>query len=84
VELDRARKLYVMYQIDQYVVGWLIVVEVIIVGLSLGLFGYDNAFVSPLVSLPLFVEKYQGLGFDGSLVFTVFTCAFVIEISLKI
>lgn len=45
---------------------------VIIVGLALGLFGYDNAFASPLVSLPLFVEKYQGPALiDGTLVFSV-------------
>lgn len=35
--------------------------SVIIIGLGFGLVGYDNAFASPLVSLPLFVEKYQGL-----------------------
>jgi MFS family permease len=46
---------------------------VVIVGLSLGLFGYDNAFAAPLVSLPLFVEKYQGPSSDGTLVFTVCT-----------
>lgn len=44
---------------------------VTIVGFALGLYGYDNAFTSPLVSLPLFVNKYQGLGFDGLPVFTV-------------
>ena len=31
-------------------------------GLSLGLYGYDNAFAAPLVQLPLFIEKYQGPG----------------------
>ncbi len=56
--------------------------KVIIVGLSLGLFGYDNAFASPLVSLPLFVEKYQGPGFDGSLVFTVILSHPVIDVSI--
>jgi hypothetical protein len=45
--------------------------QVVIVGLAMGLFGYDNAFASPLVSLPLFVERYQGPGFQGALVFTV-------------
>lgn len=33
---------------------------VTIVGLSMGLFGYDNSFAAPLISLPLFIEKYQG------------------------
>lgn len=46
-------------------------VIVIIVGLSLGLFGYDNAFSSPLISLSLFIEKYQGPAPAGLLVFTV-------------
>lgn len=40
---------------------------VIILGLSLGLYGYDNNFAAPLMQLPLFIEKYQGLG----LTFTV-------------
>ena len=40
-------------------------------GLALALFGYDSAFTSPLVSLPLFVERYQGPGPNGTLVFTV-------------
>lgn len=47
------------------------VLQVVIVGLAMGLFGYDNAFASPLVSLPLFVERYQGPGFQGALVFSV-------------
>lgn len=47
-------------------------IVVIIIGLALGLFGYDNAVSSPLISLPLFVEKYQGSGpIDGALAFTV-------------
>lgn len=33
---------------------------VIIIGLALSLWGYDNNFVSPLVSLPYFIERYQG------------------------
>lgn len=33
--------------------------------------GYDNAFTSPLVSLPLFVAKYQGPGYTGTYAFTV-------------
>lgn len=33
---------------------------VIVIGLSMGLFGYDNSFAAPLVSLPLFILKYQG------------------------
>jgi hypothetical protein len=40
---------------------------VIIIGLSMGLYGYDNNFAAPLVQLPLFIEKYQGPG----LTFTV-------------
>lgn len=43
----------------------------LISGLGLGLWGYDTAFTAPLVSLPLFVEKYQGPGVNGSLAFTV-------------
>lgn len=35
------------------------------------LFGYDNAFTAPLVSLPLFVAKYQGPGYEGTYAFTV-------------
>lgn len=42
---------------------------VIIIGLSLGLYGYDNAFVAPLLSLPLFIVKYQGVAVAES--FTV-------------
>ena len=34
--------------------------SVAIVGMSWGLYGYDNSFVSPLLSLPHFVAKYQG------------------------
>lgn len=40
---------------------------VLIIGLSLGLYGYDNNFAAPLMQLPLFIEKYQGPG----LTFTV-------------
>ena len=40
---------------------------VIIIGLSMGLYGYDNNFAAPLVQLPLFIEEYQGPG----LTFTV-------------
>ncbi|KIX04738.1 uncharacterized protein Z518_05608 [Rhinocladiella mackenziei CBS 650.93] len=35
---------------------------ILVVGLGSGLFGYDNAFAAPLVSLPHFVQKYQGHG----------------------
>ena len=45
--------------------------SVVIIGLGFGLFGYDNAFVSPLAALPLFVEKYQGLNSLGLPIFTV-------------
>ncbi|KAK4942049.1 hypothetical protein LTR10_018085 [Elasticomyces elasticus] len=41
------------------------------IGFAMGLFGYDNAFTSPLVSLPLFVAKYQGPGYMGAYAFTV-------------
>ncbi len=34
--------------------------SVIIIGLSLGLYGYDNNFAAPLMQLPLFIVKYQG------------------------
>lgn len=40
---------------------------VVIIGLSMGLYGYDNNFAAPLVQLPLFIQKYQGPG----LTFTV-------------
>jgi MFS family permease len=35
---------------------------VFIVGMSWGLYGYDNSFVSPMLSLPHFVARYQGSG----------------------
>ncbi|CAH0020335.1 unnamed protein product [Clonostachys rhizophaga] len=35
---------------------------VVIIGLSMGLYGYDNNFAAPLVQLPLFIQKYQGPG----------------------
>lgn len=41
---------------------WRLLLNVIIIGLSVGLFGYDNTFAAPLVALPLFVAKYQGVG----------------------
>lgn len=54
------------------VIDWrLIRTAVIGIGFAMGLFGYDNAFTSPLVSLPLFVAKYQGPGFEGAYAFTV-------------
>lgn len=43
-------------------VNWRIVLNGVIVGLSVGLFGYDNNFAAPLVALPLFITKYQGNG----------------------
>lgn len=58
VQLASSYKLYVrtlgLYNLSDITPG-------IIAGLTFGLFGYDNAFVSPLLSLPLFVEKYQGV-----------------------
>ncbi|OAP60660.1 hypothetical protein AYL99_05662 [Fonsecaea erecta] len=42
--------------------NWRVIVYMIIVGLSMGLYGYDNNFVAPLLSLPLFIQKYQGSG----------------------
>lgn len=44
---------------------------VIVISCAMGLFGYDNALTSPLVSLPLFVAKYQGPGHSGVYSFTV-------------
>ncbi|OCT52710.1 hypothetical protein CLCR_09792 [Cladophialophora carrionii] len=42
--------------------NWRLIVNMIIIGLSLGLYGYDNNFVAPLLALPLFILKYQGHG----------------------
>lgn len=36
------------------------ILAVICIGCSMGLFGYDNSFAAPLISLPLFIAKYQG------------------------
>lgn len=33
---------------------------VITIGLSMGLYGYDNSFAAPLMALPLFIARYQG------------------------
>ncbi|KAH8802764.1 MFS transporter [Xylogone sp. PMI_703] len=63
-------------------INWRVLMNLIIVGLALGLFGYDNAFVSPLVSLPLFVNKYQGPGFGGALVFTAHKLELIIPVPL--
>ncbi|KAH6675974.1 MFS transporter [Halenospora varia] len=37
-----------------------LVMNLIIIGLGLSTWGYDNNFVSPLLSLPLFIARYQG------------------------
>ncbi|KAK5207887.1 hypothetical protein LTR72_007495 [Exophiala xenobiotica] len=42
--------------------SWRLVASMVTVGLSMGLFGYDNSFAAPLVALPLFIAKYQGSG----------------------
>ncbi|KIW18444.1 hypothetical protein PV08_02732 [Exophiala spinifera] len=42
--------------------NWRVLLNGIIIGLSVGLFGYDNSFAAPLVALPLFITKYQGAG----------------------
>ncbi|OQV03444.1 hypothetical protein CLAIMM_08489 [Cladophialophora immunda] len=42
--------------------NWRVVLNLIIVGSASGLFGYDNAFIAPLLSLPEFIAKYQGPG----------------------
>ncbi|KEF52823.1 uncharacterized protein A1O9_11240 [Exophiala aquamarina CBS 119918] len=42
--------------------NWRFVMYLTIVGLSLGLFGYDNTFTGPLLALPIFIVKYQGNG----------------------
>ncbi|KAF7558987.1 hypothetical protein G7046_g5164 [Stylonectria norvegica] len=42
--------------------NWKLCYSMIIIGLSLGLYGYDNNFAAPLMQLPLFIEKYQGPG----------------------
>ncbi|KAJ9617077.1 hypothetical protein H2200_000798 [Cladophialophora chaetospira] len=41
--------------------NWRVIMNMVIIGLSLGLFGYDNNFVAPLLALPLFILKYQGV-----------------------
>ncbi|OQV06594.1 hypothetical protein CLAIMM_11140 [Cladophialophora immunda] len=50
--------------------NWLVLRNLIIIGLAEGLWGYDGALISPLISLPHFVAKYQGPGFDGAYVFS--------------
>lgn len=40
--------------------------KVVIVGLSMGLFGYDNSFAAPLMQVPLFIIKYQGVALSFS------------------
>lgn len=40
--------------------------KVIIVGLSMGLYGYDNSFAAPLMQVPLFIIKYQGVALSFS------------------
>ncbi|KAK9436261.1 MFS transporter, SP family, general alpha glucoside:H+ symporter [Metarhizium brunneum] len=62
--------------------NWRVIANLVIVGLAMGLFGYDNAFASPLVSLPLFVERYQGPGFQGALVFSARNLSLIICIPL--
>lgn len=57
-----------------------VIANAVIIGLSLGLFGYDNAFIGPLVSLPLFVLKYQGPGVGGLPVFTASSLDLMITI----
>ncbi|PCG99811.1 Major facilitator superfamily domain, general substrate transporter [Penicillium occitanis (nom. inval.)] len=42
--------------------NWLTIGYMIIIALSMGLYGYDNNFASPLFQLPLFIERYQGPG----------------------
>ncbi|KIW99743.1 uncharacterized protein Z518_11156 [Rhinocladiella mackenziei CBS 650.93] len=51
---------------------------VVIVGLSMGLYGYDNNFVAPLLSLPLFILKYQG----GGLAFTARNLDVIVTVPL--
>ncbi|QYS96915.1 MFS domain-containing protein [Trichoderma simmonsii] len=67
---------------DQKWWNWRVLMNLTIVGFALGLYGYDNAFTSPLVSLPLFVNKYQGLGFDGLPVFTARNLDLVITVPI--
>ncbi|KIW24878.1 uncharacterized protein PV07_10565 [Cladophialophora immunda] len=42
--------------------NWRIAANVTIIGMSWGLFGYDNSFLSSEMALQLFVKKYQGHG----------------------
>ncbi|CAI6088080.1 unnamed protein product [Clonostachys chloroleuca] len=46
---------------------WSAFCYMVIIGLSMGLYGYDNNFAAPLVQLPLFIQKYQGPGLTFTL-----------------
>ncbi|KIX03489.1 uncharacterized protein Z518_07042 [Rhinocladiella mackenziei CBS 650.93] len=41
---------------------WRVAANILVVGFSWGLYGYDSSFVSPVLSLPLFIQKYQDHG----------------------
>ncbi|EJT97376.1 MFS general substrate transporter [Dacryopinax primogenitus] len=65
--------------------NWLnlrVIVNAVIIGLSLGLYGYDNVFVGPLVTLPLFVLKCQGPGVDGLPVFDARNLTLMVTVPL--
>ena len=44
---------------------------VLVIGFSTGLVGYDAALISPLISLPQFVHRYQGGPGGNDVAFTV-------------
>ncbi|CAK7204017.1 hypothetical protein SEUCBS139899_006768 [Sporothrix eucalyptigena] len=50
--------------------SWRLAYNLIVISLAMVLYGYDNAFTSPLVSLPLFVAKYQSVKNKGLTAFT--------------
>ncbi|TAQ88658.1 hypothetical protein B7494_g3008 [Chlorociboria aeruginascens] len=58
--------------------SWRLIMYMTIIGLSMGLFGYDNSFASPLLQLPLFIKKYQGL----SLTFTARNLDLIVTVPL--
>jgi MFS family permease len=58
--------------------NWRLIANTIIIGCSFGLFGYDNNFAAPLVALPLFIAKYQGV----AIAFTARNLNLVISVPL--
>ena len=70
VELATDLSLYASYYFG---IAILILTQftVLVIGFSTGLVGYDAALISPLISLPQFVERYQGGTGGNNAAFTV-------------